>query len=250
VDIFELRVKTQQLILRTRRLRTQIGRIDDLIAARENAINKTHEQQTSVPAVATDHSKTIGHVQRSVRCAANALEALKEDINKVVNDDRTYLVKELEEEGRVAYCENLRLNARLVESKAAAEQAQHLLEIAATRASEANKTELESQIRTKRQQIFDLQEKAIAYSVKSQKIEIERTILEHEEQAADPDQSTCESFDKLEEIKNGVFSCEDALTEDADDFAMTVSELRQIIEDQRTAIVEHLRSTAEVNIHA
>jgi hypothetical protein len=135
VDIFEMRVKTQQMVLKSRRLRTAIGRIDDLIAARENAINKTHEQQTEVPAVATDHSKTIGHIARSVDCASNALEALREDIDKVVNDDRTFIVKELQEEGRIAHCENFRLNRRLVDSRAEAAYAEQLLEAAAMRAA-------------------------------------------------------------------------------------------------------------------
>jgi hypothetical protein len=244
VEIFELRVKTQQMVLRTRRIRTQIGRVSDLILARETAINKTHEQQTEVPAVNTDHSRTIGHVQRSVECASNALEALKEDLNKVINDDRTFIVKELEEEGRLGYCENLRLNARLVDSRAEAAHSEQLLEFAALRASEANKKELESQIRATRRQIADLLDKASRYSVKRQKIEIEKTILGFEASDADPDDTTEQCEAKRAELEESIQSCNDSLAEEQASFESAMTELQEIVEGQRAAIVEHLRATA------
>jgi hypothetical protein len=58
-DVYELRLKTQQIILKTRQLRTQLNRLNDRILAHTNAIQKTREQQSETPSVATNHSNYI-----------------------------------------------------------------------------------------------------------------------------------------------------------------------------------------------
>jgi hypothetical protein len=94
-----------------------------------------------------------------------------------------------------------------------------------------------------RQQIFELREKAIAYSVKSQKIEVEKKIVEREQQEADPEMTVQESSDRLEEVREKIFKCQERLMEEREGFDDTMIELHGIVEGQRAAIVEYLRTT-------
>jgi hypothetical protein len=245
-DIHELKVKTQRLILKTRRGRTQLGRIEDLIAARENAINKTHEQQTEVPAVSVDHSTTIGHLQRSTSCAENALAALKEELHKVLHHDKTFIVKELEEEGKIAYCENLRLNQRLRDSKAEAAHSAHLLQVASYRASPQNAADLDSLIRATRAANSELRDKSVAYASKTQRIEIERLIIEHQKNGVAVDSTVAGGKSKHQSTCEKIKQKRAELVQEKADFEGKLAELERIVEDQRAMIVEHLRSQSAV----
>jgi hypothetical protein len=229
------------MVLKTRRLRTQLGRIDDLIAARENAINKTHEQQTDTPAVSVDHSTTINHLKRSTECATNALAALRQDLQDVFHDDRTFVVKELEEEGRIAYCENLRLNKKLQDSKAEESHSGYLLQVASFRASPQNTKELDSQVRSIRGLNAELRGKALAYSSKRQKIEIEKLIIEHGQNGPPVDSRIKQANDKKAEVLRLIKEKEEALAQMRGEFDQSMNELREIIDRQREAIVDHLR---------
>ena len=84
-DIYELKVKTQQINLKIRQLKTQINRFNDRMA--NNA--------TATP---SKHTNSIPQFKRSATAAENRLDSLHEQIEEARVDDKVFLVKELEEE--------------------------------------------------------------------------------------------------------------------------------------------------------
>jgi len=65
-DINDLKVKTQQLQLKTRQARSQYTRIQDQIHSLTNTINRTFEQQSDKPPVMATHTNAIQNLQKTV----------------------------------------------------------------------------------------------------------------------------------------------------------------------------------------
>jgi hypothetical protein len=239
-DVYELRLKTQQIVSKTRQLRTQLNRLNDRILSRTNAIQRTREQQSETPAVATNHSNSIPQLRRSVIGEENALDDLQNKIFDARQDDRTFLVKELEEEVKLAYCENQRLTKNLQESKAQANSADRLLQEASTRASNQNINALQAQVRELLASNAQLRDKAVAYTSKKQKLDIEKVVKEHADQKIPTDKSIEQAKAKQEATSERAKQQADQLAADKEQFYQKVAELNRIIDEQRRKITECL----------
>ena len=62
-------------------------------------------------------SNSVPQLQRSVESAQNTLDSLRSEIEKVRKDDKTFSVRELQEEVKIIYCEYTRLNQEIAEGQ-------------------------------------------------------------------------------------------------------------------------------------
>lgn len=239
-DVHELKLKTQQITHKTRQLRTQLNRLQDRIASQTNAINKTFEQQSETPQVSQNHSNSIPQLKRSVDGAQNTLSSLRDEIEKARQDDKTFIVKELEEEVKLAYCENQRLSKQLQDSKLEANKAETLLNEATFKASVQNITNLKADIRELQSLNATLRDKAVAYSQKKEKLLIEQRIKEDCDNKKPIKQTVDEATNKQKEANEKISQEAEELSEQKQKQLDTVAELRQIIEDQKQKITDFL----------
>jgi hypothetical protein len=239
-DVHELKLKTQQAVLKTRQLRTQLNRLNDRITSHTNAIIKTRNQQSETPAVATNHANSVPQLKRSIDSAEHALEVLKEEIVKAKQDDKTFVVKELEEEVKLAYCENVRLAARLKDSRSKTDQTERSLQNAMYKVHPTTYQQLHDTVRRLQVDNASLRDKAIAYDSKRRKLEIERIIKEHQDAQvpaqATVDQAAAQQKEQTAKLAEQV----EALANEKREFTDKVTELTRIIDEQRRKISEKL----------
>ena len=227
-DIHELKLKTEQIRLRIRRLKAANLRISDQMATRTT--------QGQNPGVISSHTNSIPQLKRSVECAEHALEALRKQIDEGSQDDRVFLVKELQEEVKLAYCENQRLIIELQDRKNYAKECEERLMDASLFASGQNLQKLQREIREFQSINKTLKDKAAAYSVKKDKTEIERTIKQNQESKIPPEKVIDEAARRRKESNERVQQQTEQLAQEKDDFLEKVSELQQIIDEQRQKI--------------
>jgi hypothetical protein len=238
--IHAVKLKIGQTAIATRRMRSQLGRLNDRIIARTNAIIRTREQQSEVPAVAGAHNNTIAQLRRSIGVAANALAALRSDVTKTVNDDRTFIIKELEEEVKLLYSENLRLNERVRGADRQLQCYERLLQEAAHKASGRNRSILRQQIKDLMGEDAALRAKAVAYRSKKKRLDIEAAIIEHIQRKMPPQKTVGEATQRRQELEEKIASESVELAAGKRAFLRKMEELKAIIEAQKDAIVKHL----------
>jgi chromosome segregation ATPase len=239
-EIHELKMRIGQTTTKTRRLRSQLNRLNDRILAQTNAIIRTREQQSEVSAVAGSHDNTIAQLGRSIKIAQNALAVLKEDLTKTINDDRTFVIKELEEEVKLAYAENVRLNARSREAEREVQIAEQQLQDAAHRAAPVKLNILRQQIRDLHNTNAELRDKAVAYRAKKRRLDIEGLILEHIQKKVPTDETVEEAEKRTKELEEQIAGKRAELVAGEDAFLNKVAELQECIERQRFVITMHL----------
>jgi hypothetical protein len=242
-DIFQLRLQTQQMALRALHLRTHRHRIQQLILANTNAINKTMEQQSDEPAVVTNHTNTIPQLRRSIDGAENTLQSLREQVETVRQHDKTFFVRELEEEVKLTYCEYQRICRNLQDSKIGENQVSQKLHEAEQRCSTQRLSELRNEVRTLREGNASLRDKAVAYYVKREKLVAEHRIKDDQEKKV-PGQKAVQAVnaEKAEtktQFGDLVQQLQDKRTQHLD----SITELREITENQKQKIAAFLRET-------
>jgi chromosome segregation ATPase len=242
-DVYELRLQTQQMALRARRLRTHQMRVEGRILANTNAINKTLEQQSDEPSVVTNHTNTIPQLKRSLDGAENTLAALREEIETIREHDKTYVVKEFEEEVKIVYSEYQRLCREQQEAHAQAARTAAKLAEAEGRVSPQRLAELRKEVRDLREQNATLRDKAVAYYTKREKLLAEYTIKENEDKKVPNQKALQEITDKQEEVKGQIEQEVQAFEEAKAEHRQKIVELRQILEDQKKKFQDFLVET-------
>lgn len=239
-DVYELKRKTQHLQLKTRQMKTQLSRLNDKIVSQTNAINKTFEQNSDTPAVATNHANTIPQLARSVESMENTLEALNNEIEQTRNDDKTFAVKELQEEVKLQYCEYMRLNQEFQKGKNKSQDLDRARADAEIKCSNQHYQELRAQNRELREQIRSLDDKSKAYGMKKAKLQVDSNISEQTKQKTSSKQIVDEAHKKQEDAEKESDELVEKLNKDHEEHVKNVEELRKIIADMRQAIIDRL----------
>jgi hypothetical protein len=243
-DVYELRLQTQQMTLRTRRLRTHLHRCQQRILANTNAINKTFEQQSDEPSVVTKHENTTANLKRSVVSAEHTLESLQDQIEKAKEHDKTYIVKELQEEVKLLYSEHQRMWEELRVEKLRESQLASRLAEAEQRASSQRLTELRNEIRALHELNASRRDKSVAYHLKRERLLIEYQIRDHIEKKVSTVKTIQEAQEKTEEINNTLREEVQASEDLKAEHRKKLSEIRQIIEEQKQKIIDFLEQTS------
>jgi chromosome segregation ATPase len=231
------------MALRARRLRTHQVRVEHRILANTNAINKTLEQQSDEPSVVTNHTNTIPQLKRSLDGAENTLMSLREEIETVREHDKTYIVKEFEEEVKMVYSEYQRLcNEQQIAQAQAASTAAKLAE-AEARVSAQRLAELRKEVRDLREQNATLRDKAVAYYTKRKKLMAEYTIRDNETNKVPNQKAVQEISDKIEEINGQIAQEVQAFEQKKAEHRQKITELRQILENQKKKFQDFLIET-------
>ncbi|OHT14109.1 hypothetical protein TRFO_03127 [Tritrichomonas foetus] len=248
-DVYELRLKTSHLQLRTRQLKTQLNRLQDRILAHTNAINKTFEQESDQPAVTSNHANSVPQLKRSLDSATNTLENLLEQIDNARNDDKTFLVKELQEEVKLAYCEHQRLALELQDAKLEANQSTQRRQEMEFRISSQHINELKSSARELQGQNASLRDKAIAYKAKQKKLQVDHQIQEHIQKKMPPQKALEEADKKAQGTNEKLSEAAQNLNEEKSKHRQKIEELRELIAEQKQKILDFLegRTNEEEN---
>ena len=258
-DVYDLKMKTQQLIQLTRQARTQLSRAQDKINSQTNAINKTFEQQSDTPPVATNHSNTVPQLQRSVESAQNTVDSLTADIEKAKNDDKTFNVRELQEEVKIIYCEYTRLENEINDGQDEAKSLEQARTQAEHKCTQKYHTNLKNQLNELSQQINDLRDKSNAYASKNAKIEADNQLAkeiseqnkqgganrsgkQNTQQNSQQNGSKTNYDEKKQNLQDEIDSLNQKLDESHQEHVKNIQELRGIIEDMKTKISEQLKN--------
>jgi hypothetical protein len=229
--------------MRALRLRTHQHRIHQRILANTNAINKTMEQQSDEPAVVTNHANTIPQLKRSIDGAENTLESLRNQVEDARQHDKTYIVRELEEEVKLTYCEYQRICRHLQESKIEENRVSSKLHEAEQRCSAQHLSELRNEARTLRERNAALRDKAVAYYVKREKLVAEYQIKDDQDKRVPAQRVVQRVGDEERETKRQIGDRVQQLQDRRAGHMDSIAELRQIIEDQKQKIAAFLSET-------
>ena len=254
-DVYEIKMKTQQLVQLTRQTRTQLSRAQDKINSQTNAINKTFEQQSDTPPVATNHANTVPQLQRSVESAQNTVDSLTADIEKAKNDDKTFNVRELQEEVKIIYCEYTRLENEINDGQEEAKSLEQARSKAEHKCTQKYQTNLKNQLNELSQQIVDLRDKSNAYASKNAKIEADNQLAKeaseskqggskNAKQNNQNNQNTSKTNyeEKKKNIQDEIDSLTQKLDESHEEHVKNIQELRGIIEEMKGKISEQLKN--------
>ena len=238
-DVYELKLRTQQILQKSRQLRTQVNRLNDKISSHTNAINRTFEKQSDQP-ISGSHKNTVNQLSRSVTAAENTLSNLRKEIDRVRYDDKTFLVSELREEVKLAYCENQRLSKELQDRSAEASNTEKLLSEASKKASNQNINEVKRDIRDLQNAIKQLREKSIAYRTKKGKLQVERQINDNINKKVDQRRIAEDANQQQEEKTQLINENAEELKNSKKEFEEKYAELQDIYEMQRQKITDFL----------
>ena len=247
-QIHELKLQTQQLKQQTIILKSQLKRTEYQIGSKTTAINKTFEQSSDKPqGSGTIHAHTIQNLKRSVSGLRNTLQKLKEQIEAATNDDKTSLVEELEEELKMTYCEYQRHAKTLQDVKAEASYFDKQLEEAEFRASQPHINELKAAIKETKLENASLRDKANAYQVKLEKIDIEAEIQSYQQKRV-PAQKVMDQLEinRAEQNQRMKELC-DELNAEQEQHEKNVAELTDIIEEMKEKISQKLQERQNEN---
>jgi hypothetical protein len=239
-SIQALKLKLGQTTVKTRRMRSQLNRLNDRILSHTNAIIKTREQQTEVSACASTHKNTIAQLQHSISVAENALAVLRSDVLKAVNDDKTFIIKETEEDVKLLYAENIRLIRCAKEADRESQFYFGLLQDAAHKAAPKNREILLQQITDLSEENADLRDKSVAYRSKKKRLDIEAGIIEHMQRKVAVQKTVEEAPERRKELEERIARETARLAVGKREFRRKVHDLAAIIEEQRFAISRHL----------
>jgi chromosome segregation ATPase len=218
-------------------------RVEHRILANTNAINKTLEQQSDEPSVVTNHTNTIPQLKRSLDGAVNTLESLREEIESVREHDKTYVVKEFEEEVKIIYSEYQRLCQEQQEAQIAGAKTAAKLAEAEGRVSPQRIAELRKEVRDLREQNATLRDKAVAYYTKREKLLAEYSIRNNEDKKV-PNQKALQDITDQQAAVNEQIAAEVQAFEDKKaEHRQKIRELREILEEQKRKLQEYLVET-------
>jgi chromosome segregation ATPase len=211
------------------------------IHTKTNAINKTFEQASDKPSgSATIHANTIPNLKRNIEGAKNTLAILREQIEATEADDKTSCVEELEEELKMTYCEYKRLARALEERNDAVASYAKELQDAEFRASSRHISELRALIRDTRSENGVLREKANAYQLKIEKLNIEDRLAECQK-ANRPNQVVIsEAEAEQAELDQKIAALGEEMRQEAEDHAQKVAKLNDIIQTLKDRIAARL----------
>lgn len=245
-DVYELRLKTSHLQLRTRQLRSKLNRLQDRIVASTNAINKTFEQESDQPAVTSNHTNSVPQLRRSVESAANTLESLHETIDQTRYDDKTYIVKELQEEVKLAYCEHQRLAMELQDSKIEVNESTQKRKEAEERISTQHIKELKAKNLQLQAENASLRDKAVAYKMKQKKLQIDQEISNHAKNKQPVEKTIKEADQKAQEMNEKLIQLAKELNESKEKHQQKIQELKDLIEEQKQKIQDFLDGNLQI----
>jgi inhibitor of KinA sporulation pathway (predicted exonuclease) len=244
-DIYELRLQTQRAVARTRRLRTHEQRIQQRIQSSTSAINKTLEQQTEEPSVVISHANSVPQLRRSLDVAEHRLAALQEQIEQTREHDKTYIVKELEEEIKIIYSECQRLSREFQQAKVDGAQVSASLEEAERVASPQRLAELRAEVREAAEDNATLRDKTIAYFTKSERAAAEFRIMDHQIGKVRAQVTIAALTEELEELGRQTAEEVQALDRGKAEQRRKLAMLRDVIEEQKQKIAATLAQRAE-----
>jgi chromosome segregation ATPase len=218
-------------------------RVEHRILANTNAINKTLEQQSDEPSVVTNHTNTIPQLKRSLDGATNTLAALREEIDLVREHDKTYIVKEFEEEVKIIYSEYQRLCNEQQEAQVAGAKTAAKLAEAEGRVSPQRIAELRKEVRDLRESNATLRDKAVAYYTKREKLVAEYSIRDNEDKKVPNQKALQEITDRQAAVNEQIAAEVQAFEDKKAEHRQKITELRQILEEQKRKLQEHLVET-------
>jgi chromosome segregation ATPase len=240
-EVHDLKLQTQQVQQRTLVLRTQLKRMEFQIHSKTNAINKTFEQASERPQGShTIHANTIPNLRRNIEGARNALESLREQIEQCDADDRTSAVEELEEETKMTFCEHRRLAEGLQKQTEALGQYTRELQDCEARASPRHIADLRALIRDTRAENATLREKATAYQLKIEKLDIEDRLAQCQKADRSIQEVVNEAERQQAELNDQIRQLSKELQDEEDDHKQNVARLKDIIQSLKDKIAARL----------
>ena len=245
-QVYELKLQTQQIRQQITMLRSQLKRTEFQITSKTSAINRTFEKgQDRAKGSATIHMNTIPNLQRNIERHRNTLETLREQIYAAENDDRTSLVEELEEELKMTYCEYQRHVRLLREKKSENQYFDQQLGEAEFRASPQHVADLRASIKATREENASLRDKANAYQIKIEKINIEQEIFNYHEQKLKHEKVMARIEADNEARNKRLQELTQELNEEQEKHLRAVAELTEIVEGIKQKITEKLTKPPE-----
>ena len=235
-DVYELKLQTQQYRQKAIQLKTQLSRLQDRINMQTAVINKTFEQQSDKPPVTSNHSNSIPQLKQSIDQAQNSLDSLREQIEKAKNSDKTFAVKELQEEVKLVYCEQQRLTMEMQDAKLQANHSAQQLNEMQRRTSNQYLQEYRSMIRSLQSENASLRDKSVAYNTKREKLLIENQIQNNYQRCV-PESSVLENSRKnQDEKRHKIEGDAEQLAKDKEEYQKKVQELQALIDQQKQKI--------------
>jgi predicted phage tail protein len=233
----------------TKLQRTQLNRLKERILHKNEAINRTVNQQGGKGSDAQPPRRegvgpqpefTIAQVKSSVEAAEHALEGLQQELEEAQYDDRTAYYQEIEEELKATYLEYERLKQEVIESREDAGKCEAKLKAADFRASNENMQSLNRSIDQVKAFNRSLRDKWYAYHVKMEKMKIETRIAENRGKGREAEETLVAATEEYNDEVDKVNELTDQLDQDDAVFRENADKLREIIDNQRRRIVEHL----------
>ncbi|EAY23550.1 hypothetical protein TVAG_072130 [Trichomonas vaginalis G3] len=238
-EIHELRLKTAQLDQQTKIMRTQLNRVRDQIASKTKAINKTVSSSSDVKG--TNGFKTRAEqLEKSIQAATDTKEKLEEQIEQVKENDKGALVVELKEELKMAYCELQRIHDEIEEHKSRGANDAQKLKTANMKLTNEYLQELELKINKTRDSNRDIKDKIIAYYKKIERNNIERSLNKRNKEGIPLQYSKVEIEDNKRYRIEKFNVIAENLNDQSAKFESNVELLNNIINEQRSKIINHL----------
>jgi chromosome segregation ATPase len=191
----------------------------------------------------TNHTNTIPQLKRSLDGAENTLASLREEIETVREHDKTYIVKEFEEEVKIVYSEYQRLCAEQLDAQVRAAKTAAVLGEAEGRVSAQRLSELRKEVRDLREQNASLRDKAVAYYTKHEKLIAEYTIRDNESKRVPNQKALQDIADQQEEVNGRIAQEVQVFEQRKAEHRQKISELRRILEDQKKKFQDYLVET-------
>ena len=236
-DIQEIKLQTQQILHKTKILKSQIVKIDFMISSETKAVNKTFEQNSEKQNPSQVSKTTIDNITRSIDGAENRIKALQDEIETLSKDDRGAIVDELQEEVKIAYCEYQRLGKALADTKEVAQSYKAQLHEAESFANSIGR--LRATVRELKALNSSLRDKSNAYQIKHEKLLIEKQINDNLKK-----KNNQRWRDKVElkeaEYNQRMKQICDELNNEADVHEQKIIELHEIIQNMCQKISDHL----------
>jgi hypothetical protein len=247
-QVHELKLQTQQMRQQTVILRTQLTRLESQIHSKSSIINQRLDPNRDQPQVSpTIHANTIRNLQLNVESARNTLATLKEEIEELESDDRTPAIDELEEELKFSYCEYTRLLQGVQDKKAAAAAyAKELLELE-LRGAARHLGDLRALVREVRAQNVSLREKANAFQLKIEKLNVEDEIVDAQSGERPEHEILADAQAEHEELKARVTAVVEKMNDEADEHAQKIARLGEIIQAMKDKIAAKLERDTEAD---
>jgi chromosome segregation ATPase len=245
-QIHALKLQTQQMQQQTRVLNTQLKRLEFQIHSQSTLLNQRLDPSLDSNPSPTIHASTIPNLQREVESARNTLATLKAEIADLEADDQISAVDELEEELKMAYGEYIRLSQGLREKKGAVAVSLRELQEAEAQGSQRRVGEMRALIREMKEENVVLWNKANAYQLKIERLNVEDDIVEALGKGRVIEEVLEEAEEEQKALNEKLKMMEEQMQKEVIEHNQKMGRLSRIIETMKEKIDAKLRRGAEV----